>query len=163
MEASWPTCPSELTSSGSGAGPEPWDAPRDVATSFMGVGDVEEDDLERELTYHARVDNHAFVSGGLSPGEHFNAKVAPAFDGRGQWFVFAEMVQDWQDITTIDESKRGAHLRNRLSGEAVVYRSTLDREKLADKETGVQYFVDTIRPHFLKESKMCFCTDFFNS
>jgi len=147
MEATWPTSPSELTSSGSGAVDAPWDAQRDVDTSYA----LEEwDDLDRELTYHSSEQHHAFVSGGLLPGEHFNAKVAPAFDGRGQWFVFEEMVQDWQDITTIDESKRGAHLKNRLSGEAVVYRSTLDREKLADKDNGVQYFMDTIRPHFLK-------------
>jgi len=144
--APWPTSPSELTSSGSGAVPDPWDAQGDVVTSYT----LQEggDDLDIEMSYHS--ENHAFAGSGLAPGEYFNAKVAPAFDGRGPWFVFEEMVQDWQDITIIDETKRGAHLRNRLSGEAVVYRTTLDREKLADKDNGVQYFMDTLRPHFLK-------------
>ena len=35
----------------------------------------------------------------LAPGQLMSPKVPPAFDGRGSWFAFEELVYDWIDIT----------------------------------------------------------------
>ena len=67
----------------------------------------------------------------LAPGQLMSAKVPPAFDGRGSWFAYEELVYDWLDITTITEKeKHGPMLKQRLTGDAVVYKSSFDREKL---------------------------------
>ena len=61
-----------------------------------------------------------------------------------------ELVNDWLDFTVVAEEQRGPWLRHRLAGEAIVYKPMMDREKLKDKENGVQYFMDFLRPYFLK-------------
>ena len=41
----------------------------------------------------------------LRPGEKFNAKTAPSFDGSMTWFLFCEVVQDWEEITVVENRK----------------------------------------------------------
>ena len=89
----------------------------------------------------------------LRPGELMNAKIPPAFDGRGSWFAFEQLVQHWEDSCILDETKRGPALRNRLCGEAAIYQDNtfLNRERLKEGDgKGVQYFLDTLRPEFVK-------------
>ena len=45
-------------------------------------------------------------------------KIPPAFDGRSSWFAYEEAIDDWLDITTLDEDTRGPALKNRLIGSA---------------------------------------------
>ena len=47
-------------------------------------------------------------------------KIAPAYDGTTSWFEYAQWIDDWCDITTLDEDKRGPSLKTRLSGIAAV-------------------------------------------
>ena len=121
VEALWPSTQQVETSRGSGAK----SVHDDISwTDSADVGDV----LAEEMTYMVEA-AHA-VSGDLKPGERFNTKTAPAFNGNERWYIYEELVRDWEDITTIEPDKRGAHLRSRLTADAVVYKPQMDKEKL---------------------------------
>ena len=76
----------------------------------------------------------------LSAFQQVTTKVPPSYDGRSSWFAFEDAVDDWCDITELEPEKRGPALRNRLEGEAAIYKRLLDREALKNKEDGVRYF-----------------------
>ena len=59
------------------------------------------------------------------------------------------MIDDWLDLTVLEAEKRGPALKNRLVGDAEMYKGLLDREPLRAAD-GVKYFTDTLRPHFIK-------------
>ena len=81
-------------------------------------------------------------------------KVPPGFDGQTQsFFAYEKSVKEWLDITPQDVAKRGPALRLRLSGLAECYRDLLDVERLKGDD-GVQYFLDTLRPHFTNPPSM---------
>ena len=92
----------------------------------------------------------AYGASELAPGQLMSTKVPPAWSGKGSWFAYEELVYDWVDITVLDKDKQGPALRTRLFDAAVIYKSSLDRERLKDKDTGVEYFLKTIRPNFVK-------------
>ena len=56
-------------------------------------------------------------------------KIAPAYDGTTSWFECEQLIDDWCDITTLDEKKRGPSLKTRLRL-ATVQKEALEREKL---------------------------------
>ena len=74
------------------------------------------------------------------PGLQSTPKIPPSFDGRSSWFAYEEAVDDWVDITTLGAEKLGPSLRNRLGGDAAIYKSLLDRDRLKDPNFGVRYF-----------------------
>ena len=86
----------------------------------------------------------------LPHGASMSPKVPPSYDGRGSWFAFEELVADWVDSATLDKDKRGPALKNRLAGDAAVYKPMLGRDKLKDPDEGVEYFLTTLRPNFVK-------------
>jgi len=90
-----------------------------------------------------------------------STKVPPSFDGRSSWFAYEEGIDDWVDVTELDAEKRGPALRNRLEGEAAVYKALLDRDLLRDPQTGVAYFKHELRPHFVKGTQTVFLWRFF--
>ena len=95
----------------------------------------------------------------ISPphGLQSTPKIAPGFDGRISWFTYEEAIDDWLDITVLPDEKLGPSLRNRLYGEAAIYKPYLDRQRLKDPLGGVAYFKTTLRPHFVKgNSSVCF-------
>ena len=153
MDANWHTW--ESTSSGSGAF-EPWTSSpwQDVLTStwastledVLDTNEVPQND-EEQLAYTTQA---TFGAGDLPHGALMSAKVPPAYDGRGSWFNFEELVYDWEDSCLLGKELRGPALKNRLSGEAAVYKPMLNRDLLKEKETGVEYFLSTLRPHFVK-------------
>ena len=55
------------------------------------------------------------------------------FDGKTSWFAFEDAIDDWCDITELEAEKWGPALRNRLEGEASVYKRLLDREQLRNQ------------------------------
>ena len=57
-------------------------------------------------------------------------KVPPGFDGKTSWLAFEDAIDDWCDITQLETEKWGPALRNRLEGEASVFKRLLDREEL---------------------------------
>ena len=88
-------------------------------------------------------------------------KVPPGFDGKTSWFAFEDAIDDWCDITELESEKWGPALRNRLDGEAAVYKRLLDGDKLRQPNGRVvEYFKRTLRPHFVrKELKQHSYTD----
>ena len=88
-------------------------------------------------------------------------KIPPSYDGRMSSFAFDETVDDCCDIAELPAEKHGPALRNRLDGDAAIYKSLLDREQLRDPHTGVQYSKTTLRPYFAKGSQSVFMWRFF--
>ena len=82
----------------------------------------------------------------LAPGQLMSTKVPPAYNGKGNWFQFEELVYDWMDITVLAKDKMGPALKGRLCEDALVYKTTLDRARLKDENNGVDYFLKTLRP-----------------
>ena len=78
-------------------------------------------------------------------------KIPPSFDGKTSRFAFEDAIDDWCDITELDEEKRVPALRNRLEGDAAIYKKILGRDAL-NKDEGVLYFKRTLRPFFVKGS-----------
>ena len=87
-------------------------------------------------------------------------KVPPLFDGKTSWFQYEELIDDWVDLTTLDTAKHGPALKNRLTGEASVYKSLLNRDILRTAR-GVQHFKDILRPNFVKGPQSVFLWRFF--
>ena len=83
-------------------------------------------------------------------------KIAPSYNGRTSWFAYEELIDEWVDLTTINPDKQGPDLRNRLVDEAQMYKPLLDRARLVDPNEGVQYFKETLRPHFVKGKEHVF-------
>ena len=84
-------------------------------------------------------------------------KVPPGFDGKTSWFAFEDAINDWCDITELESEKWVPALRNRLEGEAAVYKRLLDRDDLTQpRGTGVDHFKRTLRPHFVKGAQTVF-------
>ena len=88
-------------------------------------------------------------------------KIPPSFDGRTSWFNYDEATEDWCDLTDLDLEKQGPALKNRLEGEAAVYKPLLDRDLLREPADGVKYFINTLRPHFVKGAQSVFMWRFF--
>ena len=85
----------------------------------------------------------------MSQFSQVTTKIPPSFDGKTSWLAYEDAIDDWCDITELDDEKRGPALRNRLEGDAAVYKKLLDRDALKNKEEGVTYFK---RPFFVKGS-----------
>ena len=84
-------------------------------------------------------------------------KVPPGSDGKTSWFAFEDAIDDWCDITELETEKWGPALRNRLEGEASVYKRLLDRDELRQPNgRGVDYFNRMLRPHFVKGAQTVF-------
>ena len=45
------------------------------------------------------------------PGLQSTPKIPPSFDGRSSWFSYEEAVDDWVDITTLEQQKLGPSLK----------------------------------------------------
>ena len=88
----------------------------------------------------------------MSQFSQVTTKMPPSFDGKTSWFAYEDAIDDWCDITELDDEKRGPALHNRLEGDAAIYKKILDRDALKSKEEGVTYFKRTPRPFFVKGS-----------
>ena len=100
----------------------------------------------------------SFKTEELPAGALFTSKIAPAFNGRTSWFAYEELIEEFLDITVLDDEKIGPALRSRLIGDAAVYKPLFDRDqlKLGDKERVVEYFKAVFRPNFIKGSQHVF-------
>ena len=63
-------------------------------------------------------------------------KVILSYDGRSSWLAYEDAIDDWGDITILDDNKRGLALRNRLEG-------------LRDLNNGVKYLKNFLQPLFV--------------
>ena len=95
--------------------------------------------------------------GQLMMTKQVTTKVPPGFDGKTSWFAFEDAIDDWCDIAELESENWGPALRNRLEGEASVFKRLLDREELRQPNgRGVEYFKRTLRPHFVKGAQTVF-------
>ena len=141
-------------------GPEDWEFDQEARYSEYGDDFTEDQDdcfYGEELCLED-FDDRAFATNSghtygsqLRQGEKFNAKTAPSFDGSMSWFMFCEVVKDWQEITVITPDKQGPHLRNNLKGVAALYKRAFDRDTLA-KEDGVAYFLRVLKKEFIRDA-----------
>ena len=88
-------------------------------------------------------------------------EVPPGYDGSTNWFEYADAVEEWRDLTKVEAKRRGPAIAARLSGRAEIFKERLDRERLRDPETGVDYFLATLRPFFVKDLQSVFLYRFF--
>ena len=86
--------------------------------------------------------------------EH-NEDSTSLFDASTSWFKFEELIDDWLDLTVLEAEKRGPALKNRLVGDAEMYKGLLDRES-PRATNGVKYFRDTLRLHFIEGAQSVF-------
>ena len=88
-------------------------------------------------------------------------EVPPGFDGTTNWFRYADAVEEWCDLTKVEAKRRGPAVAARLTGRAEIYKERLDRDRLKDPETGVDYLLATLRPYFVKDLQSVFLYRFF--
>ena len=63
-------------------------------------------------------------------GSGITAKIPPLFDGSTSWCKYEELIDDWLDLTVLEPEERGPALKNRLVGDAELYKGLLNRESL---------------------------------
>ena len=80
--------------------------------------------------YRAESTDQCTSGGGIT------TKIPPLSDGSTSWFKNEGMIDDWLDLTVFEAEKRGPALKNRLVGDAEMYKGLLDR-RAAD---GVKLF-----------------------
>ena len=78
-------------------------------------------------------------------------EVPPGYDGSTNWFKYADAVEERCDLTKVEAKRRGPAIAARLSRRAEIFKERLNRERLRDHETGVEYFLATLRPFFVKD------------
>ena len=119
--------------------------------------DLYEDEPNDDYESYAMRQRMQPHGGQLMMTTQVTTKVPPGFDGTTSWFAFEDAIDDWCDITELEAEKWGPALRNRLEGEASVYKRLLDREQLREPNgRGVEYFKRTLRPHFVKGAQTVF-------
>ena len=124
------------------------------AVKIMDLYEDEPNDDYESYAMRQRMQPHG---GQLMMTTQVTTKVPPGFDGKTSWFAFEDAIDDWCDITELEAEKWGPALRNRLEGEASVYKRLLDREQLREPNgRGVEYFKRTLRPHFVKGAQTVF-------
>ena len=96
-----------------------------------------------------------FGTSDLKPGELYNMKVPPAYSGSESFFEYEILVKEWCEITSCDKEKRGAYLKNRLWGEAAVYKETMPPD-LYQGEAGPEKLLQFLRPIFIKGATQTF-------
>ena len=113
-----------------------------------------------EDAYHHDEDDHEVFGTNedrqLLKGRTFSSKVPPQFRGDTSWFSFEDAIEEWCSITNMEPRLRGPNLKNSLLGNAHWMKPLLNIPKLQDEQTGVQYFIRTLRPHFIKGNEHVF-------
>ena len=61
---------------------------------------------------------------------HDSAKVPHAWNGKGSWFAYEEIVHYWVDMTENPAEKQGPAFRNRCQEKAFIYKTTCDRIRI---------------------------------
>ena len=120
----------------------------DLENDYEPIDDYESYAMRQRIQPHG---------GQLMMTTQVTTKVPPGFDGKTSWFAFEDAIDDWCDITELESEKWGPALRNRLEGEAAVYKRLLDRDELRQPHgRGVDYFKRMLRPHFVKGAQTVF-------
>ena len=122
-----------------------------MVAELLSSVDLDEDEPNDDYESYAMRQRMQPHGGQLMMTTQVTTKVPPGFDGKTSWFAFEDAIDDWCDITELESEKWGPALRNRLEGEASVFKRLLDREQLRQPNgRGVENFKRTLRPHFVK-------------
>ena len=89
-------------------------------------------------------------------GTGIRTKIPPLVNGPTSWFKYELLIDDWLDLTVLEAEKRGPALKNRLVGDAEMYKGLLDRESLRTAD-GFKYFTSS------PELRVCFSGVFISS
>ena len=95
-----------------------------VQCLIMPMGDDEEalDDFITEnpvATAEVIVGTHrAESTNDWTAASGITSKIPPLHGGSTSWFEYEELIEDWQNLTVLEASKRGPTLKNRRSGVA---------------------------------------------
>ena len=120
-----------------------------MAAALLSSMDLYEDEPNDDYESYAMRQRMQPHGGQLMMTTQVTTKVPPGFHGKTSWFAFEDAIDDWCDITELEAEKWGPALRNRLEGEASVFKRLLDREELRQPNgRGVEYFKRTLKPHF---------------
>ena len=98
----------------------------------------------------------------LRPGEKFNQKIPPSYDGEISFFAYERLVIEWCSIAVVDAGKRATLLLHASKGHAVIYKEFLHSSKIFDKDMhseltpgltkGCQTILQYIRTQTIKDS-----------
>ena len=88
-------------------------------------------------------------------------EVPPKYDGTTSWFKYSDAAEEWRGLTKVEAKRRGPAIAARSSGRAELFIERLDRERLKDPVTGVEYLLSTLRPYFVKDGQSVFHYKFF--
>ena len=113
---------------------------------FTRSGTAEERLEEPELPDCARHDRLGPVA----------TEAPPGYDGTMSWFKYSDAAEEWCDLTKVEARRRGPAVAALLSGRAEIFKERLDRDRLRDPETRVEYFLATLRPFFVKDLQSVF-------
>ena len=61
-------------------------------------------------------------------------KIRPLIDGPTSWFKYEELIDEWQGLTKLEFDEHGPALKNRLVGDAAMYKGLLERETLRSED-----------------------------
>ena len=113
--------------------------------------------IDEELTQ-----GHSFAAE-LRPGEKFNQKIPPVFDGNQSFFSYSKMVHEWCSITTIDKDKRALMLRHGLQGQALIWKEFMENVDLTNSTEfsalypgmtwGVRNLLESMKQHMIKDAE----------
>ncbi len=87
--------------------------------------------------------------------QQVTAKIPSGYSGSALWFTYEGQVQERADLTELTEERQGPALRSRPEGAAAIYKNFLDRAQLT-RAGGIEYFVRTLRSHFVKGASSVF-------
>ena len=76
-------------------------------------------------------------------------KTPPKLQQGMTWFDHEKLVRDWSIIAEVDAKKKGTLLKLSLEGTYENYKDFLDETRLTGGD-GTEYFLKTLRPHFVK-------------
>ena len=125
---------------------------QDASDYTYGLGPMEQDFEIHEFTSPEQRMS-CFGAGDIKlRGHTFSIKFPPGFSGQETWFTYEQEVLEWCKVTTAEATKRGALLRLGMHGTAIIWKEIFEEELLSDPNTGVTYFLETLRPKILRNA-----------
>ena len=100
--------------------------------------------------------NPAYASPLMTHAAHpITRETPPGNDGSVSWLKYSD-VEEWRGLTKAEARRRGPAIAACLSGRAELVKERLDSDRLKDPETGIEYYLATMRPFFAKDNQAVF-------
>ena len=79
------------------------------------------------------VQGHTYGSD-LRPGERFNQKIPPSYDGEISFFAYERLVIEWCSIAVVEPEKRAPMLLHAFKGHALIYKESCKAAKFSTRK-----------------------------